>query len=135
MARILIVEDEKNQRLLYQEEFEELGHEVFTAENGIEALRVVDRVQPQLVVLDISMPGMDGMEALSSILARYPHLPVVLHTAYSSYRDNFLSWSANAYVVKSSDRTELFDTVHRLLGIRQAPPAELGVERTAEVGE
>ena len=61
------------------------------------------------------MPGMDGIEALSGILAKHPKLPVILHTAYSSYKDNFMSWSAHAYVVKSSDRSELFATVRRLL--------------------
>ena len=131
MAKILIVEDEKNQRLLYQEEFTEQGYQVVTAVNGIEALRMVDTCRPHLVVLDISMPGMDGMEALSAILARYPHLPVVLHTAYSSYRENFMSWSAHAYVVKSSDRSELFATVRRLLCGKSGRPAE----KAAEIGE
>ena len=115
MARILIVEDEKNQRLLYQEEFEEEGYQVETAESGVAALRLVDSFKPHLMILDISMPGMDGMEVLSSTLARYPEMPVILHTAYSSYQDNFMSWSAQAYVVKSSDRSELMDTVRRLL--------------------
>ncbi len=115
MARILIVDDEKNQRLLYEEEFEERGFEVHTAENGMEALRMVDQVKPNLVILDISMPGMDGIETLAGILAKHPNLPVVLHTAYSSYKDNFMSWSAHAYVVKSSDREELFATVRQLL--------------------
>ncbi len=134
MARILIVDDEKNQRLLYREDFEEQGYEVRTAENGLEALRMVDEFLPHLVILDISMPGMDGMEALSGILARYPDLPVVLHTAYSSYRDNFMSWSAHAYVVKSSDREELFSTVRRLLDEQAAKRAQKGT-RPAEVGE
>lgn len=131
MARILIVEDERNQRLLYQEEFEEQGYQVRTAESGIEALRAVGAFRPDLVVLDISMPGMDGMEALSAILARYPDLPVVLHTAYSSYRDNFMSWSAHAYVVKSADRSDLFATVRRLLRSR----AGAATGQAAEVGE
>jgi len=127
MAKILIVDDEKNQRLLYQEEFEEQGFEVHTAENGSEALRMVDQIKPNLVVLDISMPGMDGIEALSGILAKHPKLPVILHTAYSSYKDNFMSWSAHAYVVKSSDRSELFATVRKLL-----QDQEKEVEKAAE---
>jgi len=134
MARILIVDDEKNQRLLYREDFEEQGFQVETAENGLDALRKVDEFLPDLVILDISMPGMDGMEALSGILARYPDLPVVLHTAYSSYRDNFMSWSAHAYVVKSSDREELFATVRRLLNEQAARKNRTGT-RPAEVGE
>jgi DNA-binding NarL/FixJ family response regulator len=61
------------------------------------------------------MPGMDGLEALGKLLAEDPKVPVVLNSAYSSYKDNFLSWSADAYVVKSSDLTELKETIRRLL--------------------
>ena len=61
------------------------------------------------------MPGMDGIEALGRILGQDNTLPVILNTAYSSYKDNFMSWSADAYVVKSSDLTELKAEIRKAL--------------------
>jgi DNA-binding response OmpR family regulator len=70
------------------------------------------------VVLDIAMPGMDGVEALGRILSQDNRLPVILHTAYATYKDNFMTWSADAYVVKSSDRSELKIEIERVLARR-----------------
>ena len=66
------------------------------------------------------MAGMDGIEALQRILERNNSIPVVLNTAFSSYRDNYLTWAADAYVTKSSDVTELLDTVKNILDERLA---------------
>ena len=107
MKRVLLVEDEQNQRLLYKQELEEGGYEVDVAADGREALDLIGSRRPDIVVLDISMPGMDGIETLGKLLSQDNTIPVVLHTAYSSYKDNFMTWSADAYVVKSSDLSEL----------------------------
>ena len=115
MKKILVVDDEKNIRSLYEKELQDEGYAVTLAGNGREALERFNSDRPDLVVLDIRMPGMDGLEALGKLLAEDPKVPVVLNSAYSSYKDNFLSWSADAYVVKSSDLTELKDTIRRLL--------------------
>ena len=120
MARIMVVEDEANQRLLYRREFEDEGHEVIEASGGREALELLDKgVIPDIVILDISMSDMDGIETLGKILSRDNSVPVILNTAYSTYKDNFMTWSADAYVVKSSDLTELKDTVKNLLAKRE----------------
>jgi two-component system, response regulator, stage 0 sporulation protein F len=115
MNRILLVEDDTNQALLYQAELEAEGYEIVLAKNGREAVNIVKTVQPDLVVMDISMPGMDGIEAMGRILSQHNTLPVILNTAYASYKDNFLSWSADAYVIKQSDLTELKATIKKLL--------------------
>jgi len=115
MKKILVVDDEKNIRSLYEKELQDEGYAVSLAGNGREALERFSSDRPDLVVLDIRMPGMDGLEALGKLLAEDPKVPVVLNSAYSSYKDNFLSWSADAYVVKSSDLTELKQTIRRLL--------------------
>ena len=60
-----------------------------------------------LVVLDIRMPGMDGIAALNAILGKNRRVPVILNTAYPQYKENFMTWGAEAYVVKSSGLTEL----------------------------
>ena len=101
--RILIADDEPNLRLLYQSELEAEGYEVLIATDGKEAVAAVERERPDLVVLDIRMPGMDGVEALGRILDRERTMPVILNTAYSSEQENFMTWSADAYVIKSAD--------------------------------
>jgi len=118
MAAILVVEDEKNERLLLQAELEEDGHTVRSAAGGREALARVTEAMPDLVVLDIHMPGMDGLELLGKLLGINRRLAVVIHTAYPSHQDNFMSWAADAYVVKRSDLSELKGTIREVLGTR-----------------
>ena len=67
------------------------------------------------MILDIRMAGMDGVEALQRILDRDNTIPVILNTAYSSYRENFMTWAADAYITKSSDVSELIRTTQELL--------------------
>ena len=122
MTTILIVEDDANQCLLYTEELRRDGYDVLTASDGREALSMVELSRPDLVVMDISMPGMDGIESMSRMLAKDHKLPIILNTAYATYKDNFRSWSADAYVVKSSDLSELKATIQRVLESRQANP-------------
>lgn len=104
---ILIVENNCNQRTLYAEELADEGYYVVCASQGCEALDIVECQHPDAVVLDINMPDMDGLEVLSRMLEAQPQLPVVINTAYATYQDSFLSWVADAYVVKSSDLSEL----------------------------
>ena len=68
-----------------------------------------------LIILDIQMPGMSGIDLLQKIMARDKRQPVILNTAYPSYRDNFMTWPAEAYVVKSADTTELKQAIKRVL--------------------
>ena len=113
--KILLVEDEESLRLLYQEELKAEGYEVLTAGNGKEALRQLEEVKPDLIILDIVMPVMDGMETLGQIMGRKRNVPIIIHTSYPGYREDFMSWAADAYVAKSSDLRELKDTVRDLL--------------------
>jgi len=70
-------------------------------------------------VMDIAMPNMDGLEALGKVLASERAVPVILNTAYASYRDSFMSWSADAYVLKSSDLGQLKAKIAELLALRE----------------
>ena len=126
MSKILVIEDEKNLRQLYKQDLELDGHTVVTAKSAEEGLKKVETEAPDLVVLDIRMPGMDGLEAMGRILDQHPSIPVLLNTAYSSYQDSFLSWGADAYVIKSSDTGDLRREVEQLLsgkreGARRRP--------------
>lgn len=122
MAKLLVVEDEKNLRSLYESELRADGHDVVLASDGQDALTLLERENPDLIVLDIRMPGLDGLETMARMLSRDNKLPVILNTAYSSYRDSFLSWSADAYVVKSSDLTELKTKIREVLAGRATVP-------------
>lgn len=115
VARILIVDDEPHLRLLYETELRRAGYETMTASNAEQGLEYVDTMKPDLVILDIRMAGMDGIEALQRILDRDNSIPVILNTAYSSYRENYLTWSADAYLTKTSDVGELLAKVKELL--------------------
>ena len=116
VKKILLVEDDESQRLLYHDELAEAGYEVMLAANGREALQQLVRGKPDLIILDIVMPVMDGMETLGRIIREYRDVPVILNTAYSSYRDDFMSWGADAYVVKSADLGELKEKVREIIG-------------------
>ena len=117
--RILVVEDEESLRLLYKEELTSEGYEVFTAGNGKEAIQQLEKGKPDLIILDIVMPVMDGMEALGRIVGKERKIPIILNTSYSGYRQDFMSWAADAYVTKSDDLTELKNKIRELLGISE----------------
>jgi CheY-like chemotaxis protein len=115
MKRILVVDDETHICELYRMELEEEGYSVTLAHSGAEALQQVDRNPPDLIVLDIQMPGMDGIETLEKLLGKDKGIPIILNTAYSHYKDDFTTWGADAYVVKSSDTSKLKAEIKRLL--------------------
>src|SRR5512136_2367868 len=113
--KILVVEDEEGLRLLYEEELTAEGYEVLTAKNGREAVQQLEEGKPDLIILDIVMPVMDGMEALGRIVGKERKIPIVINTSYPGYREDFMSWAADAYVMKSSDLGELKEKVRLLL--------------------
>ncbi len=121
MARILIVEDDVNQRMLYETEVAEMGHEVLLARDGVEAVDKLREFKPDAVILDLMMPNMHGLDALRKMLSLKPNIPVIIHTAYQHYKDNFMSWAAEEYVVKSSDLSELKSAIRRVLPDKVTP--------------
>ena len=116
MKTILVVDDDDAIRGLLVEELTDMGYRVLSVNNARDALKMVETEPLDLVVLDIRMPGMDGLEALPRMLGLKEHLKVILNTAYSIYKESFMSWAADAYVVKSSDLAELKDKIQELIG-------------------
>ena len=116
MKTILLVEDDKNQLLLYKQELSLEGYNIITAQDGQEAVKKVKEHTPDLIVMDINMPKINGIEAMGKILSEHRKVPIIINTAYNSYKDNFMSWSADAYIIKSSDLTELKDKIKELIG-------------------
>lgn len=115
MPKILVVDDEVNVRNLYTQELEDEGHEVVTAATGNEALQHLERSKPDLVILDIKLELDNGLDVLRRMKEAQPNLSVILNSGYSTYRDDFSSWLADAYLVKSSDTSELLATVRGVL--------------------
>ncbi len=116
MKKILVVDDEENIRELYREELEEMGYQVVTVSDGIQALAKMDSAKFDLVTLDMRMPDMDGIETLRKMKEKDSTLPIIICTAYEEYKHDFGSWCSDAYVVKSADTAILRETVKKILG-------------------
>lgn len=115
MKTILVVDDDRNLRRLYKAELEAEGYKVRLAENGRQAIDAVTEETPDLVIMDIRMPEMDGLEAMALVLHEQKLVPVIINTAYSCYQENFLAWAAEGYVIKSADLQPLKDKIREVL--------------------
>ena len=113
---ILVVEDNKYQLLLYEQELSLEGYNVITAKDESEAVKKLQRHAPALVVMDIIIPKMDFFESMGRIINERKKIPIIINTAYSCYKGNFMSWGADAYIIKSSDLSELKNKIKELLG-------------------
>lgn len=113
--KILVVDDEENIRLLYKEELADAGYEVETARDAMDADKKVPVFKPDLITLDIKMPGMDGLEYLRKFREKDKTTPVVLCTAYADYKKDFKVWASEAYVVKSFNLDHLKATIREVL--------------------
>jgi two-component system, response regulator, stage 0 sporulation protein F len=121
MKKILLVEDDRHLQFLIREELADDGYDVAVASNGREALTLLldeGSDEPDLIILDIRMPKMDGLDTFGHILKSRIDKPVIIHSAYASYRDNPIAMAADAYVLKSHDLTRLKDAIQGLLMAR-----------------
>ena len=95
--KILIVDDEPDTIMILQDRLEMDNYEVMTASDGSEALALIDQELPDLVLLDIQMPGMDGMETLGHVHQRYPGLLVIMLTAHGTIQRAVEATKLGAY--------------------------------------
>lgn len=116
MKKILLVDDDESIQLLYHEEFVDDGYAVVAAMNGEEALEKFKADLPDIVILDIQMPGMNGIEVLRQMKMINPGIPVILSSAYHEYKQDLGAWASEEYVVKSADIDELKQAVRRCIG-------------------
>jgi len=107
MAKILIVDDEEGIRMLYSMELQDEGYEVITLPDGKDLIAVVNKEKPDCVVLDIKMREYNGLDLLQQVRKEHYDLPVILNSAYSSFKVDLKAVAADYYVVKSSDLSEL----------------------------
>jgi len=116
MKSILLVEDDIAIRHLLTDEFNDEGYRVESVPDGKEALeRLKKGERPNLIILDIRMPRMDGLETMGHLLKMKLDLPVIIYSAYPSYRNDYLAGAADAYVVKTSNLSELKNRVQSLI--------------------
>ncbi len=115
MAKILIVDDEEHIRFLYSEELSDEGFEVITADSGEGLLELIENEKPDLVILDIKMVDYNGLDLLQDIRNKYYNLPVILCTAYDTFKEDMKSIAADFYVIKSFDLTELKNKIKMAL--------------------
>jgi DNA-binding response OmpR family regulator len=113
--KVLVVDDEKNIRILLNEELTDEGYDVIMAENGTEALEKIKNEKPDLVTLDIKMPGEDGLSILRKIREIEYDLPVIICSAYSVYKTEFSAVAADHYIVKSSNFDELKNKIREII--------------------
>ncbi len=118
--RILLVDDEKHIRLLFKEELEEEGYLIDLASNGFEALEKLKGQRFDLVVLDLKMPGMDGIQTLDEIKRIDKDQRVILCSAYGEFSQDCSSRPPDAYAMKSADARELKDTIRNVLVLGMA---------------
>jgi CheY-like chemotaxis protein len=119
MAKILIAEDEPDIRNLITFTLRFAGHEVAAAQNGVEALELATAVMPDLILMDVRMPRMDGYEACKRIKAdeKIQHIPVVLLSAKGQEAEvqTGLKAGAEEYILKPFSPDELTDRVKALI--------------------
>ena len=122
MTRILVVDDEPMVRQTLRAVLERAGHVVDEAEDGDDCLAAVRRARPDLILMDINMPGpVDGIEATRQILQNQP-VPIIMLTAYSdnSYVDAALEAGACAYLVKPITSEQLLPAIRTAISRFQA---------------
>jgi DNA-binding response OmpR family regulator len=103
MAKVLIVDDEEGIRMLYKMELEDEGYDVITLPDGKDLMQVIENENPDCLVLDIKMKEYNGLDLLQEIRNKHYNLPVILNSAYSSFKVDLKAVAADYYVVKSSD--------------------------------
>jgi two-component system NtrC family response regulator len=116
-ARILVVDDDENLRWVLQTQLEDMGYVVSTASDGNQAITAVEKEPPALVLTDLKMPGLSGMELLDRIHSEYAEVPVVIMTAFGTIQSAVQAMRAGAYdyLTKPIDGEELGLVVSRVL--------------------
>ena len=135
---ILVMDDEDHIRILYEESLRDEGYDVIATDDGEKGLELIEKGEVQLVLLDIRMPRMDGRDFLARAREISIDIPIIILSAYPSYKQDFGVWGADAYLlkpemlvgpmgekadahmVKSSDLSGLMEKIRELLEARNS---------------
>ncbi len=127
MAKIiLVVDDERHIVRLVEVNLTRAGYEVVSAYDGVEALEKIEENIPDMIVLDVMMPRMDGFEVLKKLQAdpKYKDIPVIMLTAKAQDADIFKGWQSgvSSYLTKPFNPKELLVFVERIFQSMDEPP-------------
>ena len=122
---VLVADDNEVAQRLCRRVLEKAGHKVLTASDGQEAVNLALENSPDIILMDVAMPGMDGLEAMRQIRAQKPGMTVVIASAHSmaNDRERFLAAGADDVLSKPFKLTDLTGVVDRLGGRSSSAPA------------
>jgi len=128
---LLIVDDQQGVRMLLQEVLSEEGYKVVSATGGIEALNLISELNPRAVILDMKMPGLDGLETLKELRKKNSEVPVIMMTAYEELenRDEIRGYGVEHYLTKPFDLEDVCSLIKEIFG----STAKLG--KLQEIGD
>jgi CheY-like chemotaxis protein len=120
---VLVADDNEVAQRLCRRVLEKAGHKVVTASDGIEAVKIAVASAPDMILMDVAMPAMDGLEAMRQIKVQRPGLPIVIASAHSMAgdRERFLAAGADDVLSKPFKLTDLTGVVDRLAGRKRVP--------------
>ncbi len=129
-ARILIADDELNIRKVLAATLRREGHEVVTAKDGQEAMELLESGKIQVVVTDLKMPKVDGLELLQHVQCHYPQIPVIIITAHGSINNAVEALKSGAldYITKPFDKEDLIRTVNKAIKTESLASVEFNAE-------
>ena len=132
LPRILIVDDDPGQRSLLDSFLRGQNFETVLADSGERALELLPTAKVSMMISDVRMPGLTGLETLRRVRQNFPTLPVLLVTAYADIREAVIAMRDGAlnYLAKPIDLDELLATVRQNTGIAQSAPLNLGTEKS-----
>ncbi|HWR56016.1 MAG TPA: sigma-54 dependent transcriptional regulator [Negativicutes bacterium] len=121
MQSILVIDDEKNMRWVLERGLKDCGHRIDTAASGLEGLERAKLHEPDLVILDLKMPGIDGLETLKRLKELYPRLPVVMTTAHGTVETAIEAMKCGAadYIIKPFDLEEMKIVIEKNLAVQE----------------
>jgi len=118
MKKILIAEDEEVLREVFKDELAEEGYEVMEARDAKGTLAHLSKEKVDLLILDIKLPDMSGLKLLEKIRKEYPTLPIIICTAYDTFKTDYEIWAGHIadYIVKPVDLEVLKEKIGRIIG-------------------
>ena len=128
MSRILCFEDNENNLFVLHRRLSRAGHDVKVATNGREGVDWAKTLQPELIVMDLNLPGLNGWEATRTLKTQpeTKHIPIIILSSHSEQasRDRAQAAGCDAYYTKPADFKRLVEEIETMLKARAAPPAE-----------
>jgi len=118
LLKLLIVDDQKGIRRLLTEVFLEYGYDIESCGNGIKALEVIPQFKPDLIIMDVKMPGMNGIDVLKKLREKDKDIQVIMMTAYGDqyYVNQAEELGIAGFIIKPFDLNALKQQVGELLG-------------------